>query len=99
MIGRDDITGIVLCGGDARRMDGVDKPLQLLAGRPLVAHVCTRLAPQVSRLVISANRSFSDYLALTDTVIRDVTPGFGPLGGCGIGVGRGHNAMGIFLSW
>jgi hypothetical protein len=37
MIGRDDITGIVLCGGDARRMDGVDKPLQLLAGR---ARVC-----------------------------------------------------------
>jgi molybdenum cofactor guanylyltransferase len=32
-------------------------------------------------VVIGANRSFADYSALTDTVIRDVTPGLGPLGG------------------
>ncbi|MCC6241475.1 MAG: molybdenum cofactor guanylyltransferase [Gemmatimonadaceae bacterium] len=81
MIGRDDITGIVLCGGDARRMDGVDKPLQLLAGRALVAHVCARLAPQVSRVVISANRSLTEYAVVSDTVVRDGTPGLGPLGG------------------
>jgi len=42
-----DVTGIVLAGGQGRRMGGVDKGLVELAGRPMVAHVIERLAPQV----------------------------------------------------
>ena len=44
---RAAITGIVLAGGQGRRMGGVDKGLVELDGRPLVAHVIARLAPQV----------------------------------------------------
>ena len=80
-IARDDITGIVLCGGDARRMGGIEKPLQLLHGTPLVQHVCERLAPQVSRIVISANRDRERYAHFADAVIADDVPDRGPLGG------------------
>lgn len=49
------IAGVVLAGGLSRRMGGGDKALLELGGVPLVAHVLARLAPQVERLLISAN--------------------------------------------
>ena len=47
--------GLVLNGGLARRLGGVDKGLVLLAGRPMIAHAIERLRPQCARLAISAN--------------------------------------------
>lgn len=81
MSDRADITGVILCGGDARRMSGVEKPLQPLGDAPLVAHVFDRLVPQVARVFISANRSLDRYASWGDRVVPDVTPGCGPLGG------------------
>jgi len=79
---RAEITGVVLAGGLGRRMGGVDKGLQGLDGRPLVAHVLARLQPQVERLLISANRSQAAYAAFGYPVIGDATPDFaGPLAG------------------
>jgi molybdopterin-guanine dinucleotide biosynthesis protein A len=62
-------------------MDGVDKPLQLLAGTPLVLHVRERLTPQVGRIVISANTQQAQYAQWGDAVVTDREPGQGPLGG------------------
>jgi molybdopterin-guanine dinucleotide biosynthesis protein A len=81
VIDRAAITGVILCGGDARRLDGVDKPLLPLGDRPLVAHVHERLAPQVARVLVSANRSRDAYAAYGDAVVPDAVPGRGPLGG------------------
>lgn len=75
------ITGVVLCGGEGRRVGGADKPLLPLEGKPLVAHVLDRLTPQVGQLVISANRSLNDYRHFGHLVIADDMPGCGPLGG------------------
>jgi molybdopterin-guanine dinucleotide biosynthesis protein A len=50
------LVGVVLAGGEGRRMGpGVPKPLRRLGGRPLVAHVVERLRPQVMDVVIVAN--------------------------------------------
>ena len=49
------VFGVVLAGGLARRMGGGDKPLRLLAGRPMLDHVLERLRPQVAALALSAN--------------------------------------------
>jgi molybdopterin-guanine dinucleotide biosynthesis protein A len=76
-----DITGVVLCGGEGRRMGGAEKPLLVLDGRTLVSHVLERLAPQVAHVVISANREREAYRASGCGVVPDVTPGLGPLGG------------------
>lgn len=76
------ITGVILAGGRGQRMGGVDKGLQRLAGQALVAWVAARLRPQVSHLLINANRHAADYAAYAEAVVPDALPGFaGPLAG------------------
>jgi molybdopterin-guanine dinucleotide biosynthesis protein A len=81
LIRREEITGVVLCGGRGRRMGGADKPLLSLNRRPMVAHVLERLLPQVGRVIISANRELATYRAFGHVVVPDATPDVGPLGG------------------
>ncbi len=50
---------------------GALKPLRLLAGRPMVAHVVDRLRPQVMDLVIVANDPAPEFRALGVPVIAD----------------------------
>lgn len=79
---RSAVTGAILAGGRGRRLGGADKGLVRLHGRPLVEHVIERLAPQVGRLVISANRNRDAYAAYGFPVIADVVGGYcGPLAG------------------
>jgi molybdopterin-guanine dinucleotide biosynthesis protein A len=81
LIPASDITGVVLCGGEGRRMGGVEKPLLSLTGSPLVAHVLERLRPQVGPVIVSANRELESYRVFGHPVVVDDTPGLGPLGG------------------
>ncbi len=79
---RTDITGVILAGGLGRRMGGVDKGLQLLRGKPLVEHVLERLLPQVSTVLINANRNLDRYREFGCPVLPDTIPDFaGPLAG------------------
>ena len=79
---RPPITGVILAGGEGRRMGGLDKGLQDLDGRPLVYWVLSRLAPQVDGVLISANRNHGRYARLGCPVVSDSIPGFaGPLAG------------------
>ncbi len=76
------ITGVILAGGLARRMGGIDKGLVQFAGKPMVAHVIDRLKPQVDEILINANREIEQYAALGHEVISDEIAGFaGPLAG------------------
>lgn len=76
------VTGVILAGGLGRRMGGVDKGLELLDGRPMVAHVLARLAPQVDEVLINANQNIDRYGLLGYRVIPDEVGGFaGPLAG------------------
>nr|WP_156126924.1 molybdenum cofactor guanylyltransferase MobA [Leclercia adecarboxylata] len=76
------ITGVVLAGGKASRMGGVDKGLQELNGIPLWQHVAQRLSKQVSSLAISANKNLAVYQASGYPVYPDLLADFpGPLAG------------------
>jgi len=75
------VTAVVLCGGGGRRFDGRDKPLELLAGRPLIEHVLVRLETQVSSFVISANRNLNAYRQFGHPVVEDQVADRGPLAG------------------
>jgi len=91
MIERAQITGLVLAGGLGRRMsedgEGIDKGLQPFRGRPMVAHVIERFAPQVGPLLINANRHLEDYRAFGHPVVIDAIEGFaGPLAGLHAGM-------------
>ena len=76
------VIGLVLAGGQSRRMGGGDKPLRLLAGRPLLAHIVERVAPQVRRLALNANGDPARFAAFGLPVVADAVAGFaGPLAG------------------
>lgn len=82
MIATHDITGMILAGGEGRRMGGRDKGLEPFAGQPLVAHVVKRLDGHVAELLINANRNIDAYELFASRVIEDAEGGFkGPLMG------------------
>ena len=91
---RADVTGIVLAGGQGRRMGGVDKGLVELAGDPMVAHVLARLVPQVGDVLINANQNLDRYSAFGYPVVPDAVGGFaGPLAGLHAGMSRASREL------
>jgi molybdopterin-guanine dinucleotide biosynthesis protein A len=81
------ITGIILAGGQGRRMGGADKGLVPIAGRTMIEHVIDRLRPQVTHIVISANRSLPRYAQFGFPVVIDASPDYpGPLAGIAAGM-------------
>jgi molybdenum cofactor guanylyltransferase len=54
-------------------MNGLDKGLQLYMGEPLIAHVLKRVEPQVSSVLISANRHINEYTQFGCDVFADTT--------------------------
>ena len=86
------VTGLLLAGGQARRMGGNDKGLLPLNGRPLAAWGLERLTPQVDEALISANRNQAQYEELGAAVISDSIDGFvGPLAGFVAGLQQAKN--------
>lgn len=76
------VAAVVLAGGRSRRMGSVDKCFALLGGRPLLAHVVDRIAPQVAATVIAANGPAEQYAPISLPVVADTVAGFaGPLAG------------------
>jgi len=76
------ICGVILAGGQGSRMGGRDKGWVIYRQQPLIQHIINRLAPQVTDLIINANRNLEDYSALGYPVVTDIKAGFhGPLMG------------------
>jgi molybdenum cofactor guanylyltransferase len=81
------VSGIVLAGGQGRRMGGVDKGLQQLRGKPMVEWVLARLAPQVAEIIVNANQNIQTYERYGHRVVSDEIAGFaGPLAGLHAGL-------------
>jgi molybdopterin-guanine dinucleotide biosynthesis protein A len=87
MTAHADITGLILAGGRAQRMGGIDKGLIPFMGKPLIEHAIARLTPQVTSILINANRNQDHYAQYGHTVIADQHPDFaGPLAGFAAGL-------------
>ena len=68
-------------------MGGVDKGLVELHGKPMIEHVLRALQPQVSNLIINANRNRDRYAAYGVEVIADMLGDYqGPLAGIASGM-------------
>jgi molybdopterin-guanine dinucleotide biosynthesis protein A len=79
---RERVTGVILAGGRATRMGGVDKGLVPIGGRPMIAWVIDALRPQVAGVMINANRNIESYGKFGCPVIDDGDSEFrGPLAG------------------
>jgi len=78
----DEVAGVILAGGQSRRMGGGDKCLRLLAGRPILARIVERARSQVDVLALNANGDPGRFAAFNLPVVADSVQGFvGPLGG------------------
>jgi molybdopterin-guanine dinucleotide biosynthesis protein A len=76
------VTGVILAGGLARRMGGVDKGLVTYKDKPMITYAIAAMQPVVDTLLINANRSLVAYRQLGLPVIGDQTDTFdGPLAG------------------
>ena len=81
-INSKDINAVILAGGQGSRLGGLDKGLIELNKRPLIQHVIDRIQPQVSNIIISANRHIDTYSSYGFNVYEDEIPDFaGPLAG------------------
>ncbi len=77
-----EITGVILAGGQARRMGGKDKGLVMLNGKPMIEIVINIFKPQTTKLLINANRNHVRYSQYGLELVADELSGFcGPLAG------------------
>jgi len=82
LIQPQQITALVLAGGQSRRMGGRDKGLLPFGDGLLIGHVLNAIRPQVGALMISANRNQEAYRRFGYPVLADPLDGFqGPLAG------------------
>ena len=87
MISAEQITGLILPGGRAQRMGGIDKGLIPFHQKPLIEATIQRLKTQVGPILINANRNITKYAVYGYPVIMDETPDFsGPLAGFMMGL-------------
>jgi molybdopterin-guanine dinucleotide biosynthesis protein A len=76
------VVGVLLAGGQARRMGGGDKCLRQLGEASILEHVVARARAQVATLVLNANGDPDRFAAFGLPVVADVVEGFaGPLAG------------------
>ena len=80
--GAPRVVGVLLAGGQARRMGGGDKCLRQLGERTILEHVIERARAQVAALVLNANGDPARFAQFRLPVVADVVAGFaGPLAG------------------
>ena len=81
MIDKNNITAVILSGGQSSRMQGEDKGLILLDGKPLISYVVNVVRGKVSQLLISANRNIEKYQVYGEVISDDMSDFQGPLAG------------------
>jgi len=76
------VTGVILAGGLARRMNNQDKGLVKYKGRPMVSYALAALGAVADQTLINANRNREQYEKFGLPVVADQTDSFdGPLAG------------------
>ncbi len=83
MIARDDVSAVILAGGRATRLGGVDKRQLVIDGRTIFDRQVDALAPRVAEILVSSRpgRDVAGYRTVHDSVAD-----LGPLGGIAAGL-------------
>lgn len=68
---KESVVGLILAGGQGRRMQHPDKALVVFRGRPLLTHVLDRLRPQVDQIWLNVNRNQPRYEAFDLPLLSD----------------------------
>lgn len=92
------ISALILAGGLATRMGGVDKGLVRFQGQAMIQHVIAKLKPQVDEIIINANRELAYYSTLGYQVLQDEIADFaGPLAGMQLGLKHAAHDLVLFV--
>ena len=96
-----NVSGIILAGGRATRMGGLNKGLVPLYNTPLINFVIAKLKDVTDDLMISANRDIVTYEAYGYPVVSDQIKDengeqVGPLGGIHAGLSAAKHALVLF---
>lgn len=84
---KEQVSGIILAGGEGSRLGHRDKGLIESHGKPFVSHCTDSLAPQLTEIIISCNRNRDEYLRLGYPLCHDTRPVYqGPLAGIEAGL-------------
>lgn len=91
---RDNTAGLILSGGQSRRMGGTDKAFTQLYGTSLIEHVRARLQPQVSTLWLNPSSDDNRYQTMGAALIYDAPAfaGMGPMAGIHAGLCASRDA-------
>ena len=82
MNNQSKVSGVVLAGGLARRMNKKDKGLVHFKNKAMITYALQAMAPVVDELFINANRNIEQYQQFNYPVISDARDDFaGPLAG------------------
>ncbi len=84
MTAQYDITGLVLAGGDSRRMGRPKAGLEV-GGQSLIGRVLNQLRPICGEVML-VTRHPVDFIDFKVKIVRDLVPGQGPLGGLATGL-------------
>ena len=76
-----DVSALILAGGRATRLGGVDKRELVVEGRSIFDRQCEVLAPRVAEILVSSPRADPGHRTVADAV-----PGAGPLAGIAAGL-------------
>jgi molybdenum cofactor guanylyltransferase len=80
-VSHPDTLGVILAGGRARRMGGIDKGSIRIGGATILERVLTRLRGQCARLVLNANAEAAPFPVDVPIVADSVADFPGPLAG------------------
>ncbi len=82
IIDKQQITAVILAGGQGRRMGGQDKGLIEIDGRAIVQILIEKLRRQSLPILVNANRNQQLYAAFGEAVVSDQIDNYqGPLAG------------------
>jgi len=76
-----DVTALILAGGKARRLGGVDKRTLVVDGRTIFERQVAVLAPRVAEIVVSSPRVIDGFRTVSDAIADG-----GPLAGIAAGL-------------
>ncbi len=91
------ISGIVLAGGQSRRMGGIDKALLEVGGRRLIERVATVVSRVFDDVILITN-SPEKFSFLGLPMFRDLIPGSGALGGLYTGLSACKGRWGFLVA-
>lgn len=82
----NQVTYLILAGGQGQRMNGADKGLMLWQDKPMIEHIINTIDAPADQIIISANRNLNIYKKYATNVINDEVNNFqddyqGPLAG------------------